>query len=438
VASVALPKSQLTVSEQLRAFAEDCQRGRRGAEALLREMQEEEALERQLTVSEQLRAYAEETNRDTAEIQRLFLEDDTPQAVSSQAALEKLKAEKAVVGFQDLMTTDPRTLQTIVDEARPPITRGILEEIRHDIDRRSVERDQQRAIITGALPEWYRPIAEAKNMILDRVEDTCIVVPLSAFKHLTAPVFEAVGEMTWGWVESTAKGAALRDHGLMTAGHVLTGSPAPVLTVDESLRGIERAGSLVLKPAQAIGNGVHRGIHTLTGSEVYGDLLTEPVIMLATDGAFRAAPRVPVKIWDLSRSTRSMVTSGVESGLDVIRRVEINIDRTVMGSGPTGITFELKPKFNPKDPTFHDRVATHGSGSDRIKLYREKETGLWYSKDKAGMGHGGCAWKKFKEENKKLTKVADVDINGRDMVKQPSDTLMVIKMKDLTFQGGGK
>lgn len=56
-----------------------------------------------------------------------------------------------------------------------------------------------------------------------------------------------------------------------------------------------------------------------------------------------------------------------------------------------------------------DKVVVHPD--PRIgKIERDPNTGLWWSKDKAG--HGGSHWKIFKEKGNKLEWIKDADEHG--------------------------
>ena len=63
--------------------------------------------------------------------------------------------------------------------------------------------------------------------------------------------------------------------------------------------------------------------------------------------------------------------------------------------------------------------------------------GTVYSKDRAG--HGGSAWKMFKETSKGFEWKADLDIQGRRMEgKHKGDTGKFIPKKEFSTNGGGK
>ena len=73
----------------------------------------------------------------------------------------------------------------------------------------------------------------------------------------------------------------------------------------------------------------------------------------------------------------------------------------------------------------------------RFGKFYEMKDGTVYSKDRAG--HGGSAWKMFKETSKGFEWKADLDANGREMNdKHKGSTGKFIPKKEFSTNGGGK
>jgi hypothetical protein len=272
-----------------RRFMEDCQRGIRGGQALLREMQEEEAAERraaveteppkpQLTVKEQLRAYAEETDRDTAEIQRLLLEDDTPQAVSSQAALETLRERETWREVADHYRTREASIAQI-RRARPEMT--------------DIEADKLRQL-------HHHSTHLNDTMRRVHTQTGSHALAITAAEQMNAHVLRPAEEMV--------------------------GAAVPIVKMMDPVLGValEVSGEAV----HWVESKVEDGLTALTGSEAFG----EAVAPVTTQLALAAAPKVPTVLRTTGQAVRSAVTSAAET------LGHYRVDPLTMGSGIPRLT----------------------------------------------------------------------------------------------------
>jgi hypothetical protein len=118
--------------------------------------------------------------------------------------------------------------------------------------------------------------------------------------------------------------------------HPLGEAMAPVMEVVHHVPVVGTAVELVGEGMHALEGKVSDGLTSVTGSRAFGDAVAPGL----TQAALLVVPKAPKAV----RVTGRALTAGVETSLDLLRRIEIGMDRTVVGSGSLGsLTVGVRP-----------------------------------------------------------------------------------------------
>ena len=282
------------------------------------------------------------------------------------------------------------------------------------------------------------------------------------YHHVVAPVVDTVIGAVASMVHENAKSMARRDAVIAEGAHAMGFGPKPLNTPEEAARNIDLGGAVLKEQAAAalrpVVETVQSSIELATGSKRAGEVLTEPALMALTEGAFR-----------LAKPALTVAKTGLKTAATALRNLEVTVDSAAFLRHNTGVPFDavkigtkapaatsaietaagkttvvseagvsgapLNTKvFNPKNKDFYDKAGNYGGNM----YYREKGTKFWYSKDAAGTRSHASSWKLYEQDGKKIVKIGELGKAGETLPKNPSDTLSVIKLKDMAMQGGGR